>query len=236
MTQIFGLQKQSGIYNSASAANQNNDIMSRAAADAATAVLGYQTSEQQLAESSLKELLAATATSSTTSGSNSQSTTNTSSDSLTTTQNQETANTVVNSNAAAQTTSTTQSKSKSGMSVVCTWMVNNDKLSLRRYYIVSSDFNQKNRFKKYGYLTIAQPMVQILEADHTTRLAAAILWLFTNRTEYVCCEYGLKHTRKTWKGFVSVGVVAALSTPAGLWMWLCEKLRKESKVLPADLR
>lgn len=184
MTSVFGNQKQAGVYDSSATASQTGDILSRAAAQAASSILGYDTSQQQIAGTALNQLLGATAVQNV----------NANSTSTTDTNQTQSASTVVSGNTSSNATSTQTTKSSSGMSVVCTWMHMYDMLSTRDYVRVMKDFKRAYPwYSRAGYITMATPMVRWLEQDCTSRKSRAVLALFGSRTRYVCGERTIKN-------------------------------------------
>jgi hypothetical protein len=213
MTQIFGQQKQAGIFNSASAASQNNDILSRASAQAASAVLGYQTQEQTIGSDALKSLLSATATQ-TTKGdtlTNSTTTSKAVSDASSTAS-------VANFGSTAQ-ESQQKSTSSTKMSIVCTWMFRNKLLGARRYATSVADFEKKPWYIISGYLTFSRPLVAELERDSTSFFSRQILTIFSWRTEQVCAAHGLKGCKKSVRGWLARSLVASLCFLPCLYFW-----------------
>lgn len=214
MTTVFGQQKQAGLYNSASATTQNNDIMSRAAADAASAILGYTTQEQGIADTALNQAGALT--------SGSISTTNADTNTDTNVATNETATTQVSGSSTSQ----TQSTSKSGLSVVCTFMHHKGLLSVTRYILVTDDFLRKPKYQQLAYYAVAAPLVSILERNHTTKVSRAILSVFHHRTEYICAKRGLTSCRDTKKGWAARALVASICFFPALYFLLLSKLPK----------
>lgn len=227
MTSIFGNQKSSGLYSGASAQVQANDTNARATADAASAVLGYQTNEQTLASDALGKLLTATAT---------QNVNSLSTQTSTTQGTQETSYTGdVKSEADAQTHSTsngaqsqasqttTQSTGSSSASIVCTWMWRNGYLERADYRNSMIQFHKKGQYTRRGYLIFALPLVVELDRDRTSIASRTIMWVFKNRTDFVC-------GRKSLAGGLAVGLVILGTLFPGLYL-----IGKE-QVLPRLLR
>lgn len=206
MTSIFGTQNQAGIYNSSAAASQTNDILSRAGADAAQAILGYQTTEQGVADTALNQAASATATQTT----NASSTTNSNTSATDT----------ATTNASSQSTTTGSSSTSSGSSVVCTWMFQHKMLGAKKYYVVSQDLMNKTWYVQKGYLMFAAPLVSILERDHTTKLSRAIISIFSARTEHVCALRGLRGCKKSWYGRIARFAIATACVPTSFYFWL----------------
>lgn len=204
MTTIFGKAAQSGVYNSSATNTQTNDVLSRATADAATAVLGYQTSQEQIAANAANNLASATAIKT------------------------DTASTAVHSESATQTASTTQSKSKSGMSVVCTWMHNNNMLSTKRYYLVTKDFLAKPWYHQAGYHIVAHYFLKALNKNSKSFLSKFLISLFYARTEYVCALHNLQGAKKTWKGKLALGFVWSICALPAIYVYLKSKFNFNS--------
>ncbi|CAN5950694.1 unnamed protein product, partial [Sphagnum jensenii] len=135
----YGTQASSGLYNSATTGVLASDAEARATADAASAVLTYQTNEQQIANQGLQQLLAATgiSTSSGTSDTASQQQQTGVSNTTATTNTVQGSTQIANSKQAT-TQQTTQVTSPG--SIICTWMINNDMMGTRTYYRVSKQF------------------------------------------------------------------------------------------------
>lgn len=215
---VFGQQGASGLYNSSTAGVLASDAQARATADAASAVLGYQTQEQGIANSGLQELLQATATSSTAGSSTTnqqQSTSQTNKTSATSTTDQ--AN---ESNTAAHQAGTSSTDQSSGFgSVICTWMTRNGYLDHKRHRYVSVHFLKT--YSKYAiaaYRDMAAPCVKELERDINSRLSKTIMWMIWNRTEYVCAEMGMIGPQKTLKGLLCKKLVYCCCLPRGLYI------------------
>jgi hypothetical protein len=200
MTSIFGAQKAAGGYAGGTSQVLTNDTNARATADAASAVLGYQTNEQTLASDALGKLL--TATSTTDVLNNTNSTSQTAADSI------QNASTTTHSTSVANqdTATTTSSTSKSSSSIVCTWMTKNGYLDRRDYLESMRQFQLKGEYTKRGYKLFAAPLVAELERDRNSWKSQAIRWVFSNRTNWVC-------GRRNWKGAIGV-LVAILGTAA----------------------
>lgn len=240
MTSIFGDQKQAGIYSGSTATVLANDTNARATADAASAVLGYQQGQQQIAGTALNQLLAATATSST----SSRSDVNTNMDQLTTDQSQTSGTTTTgytglttsetdaqthstsNSNQNQNTSSSTQTQSSgsSSASIVCTWMFRHGLLKRVDYYNSMQQFHRKGQYTRRGYLIFAMPLVMELDRDQGSYFSKLILWTFLNRTNYVC-------GRKSWQGAVAVCLVILGTLFPGLYLIAKEKLLPKLGVL-----
>lgn len=219
MSAIFGQQKQTGLYNSSATQSQNNDILSRAAADASQAILGYRTGQQQLADTALNQLLAATSTQQTTGNVSTQSITqgNTFSDTETadntaTRQHNQASTQVQGASTTdqfAKYDQKTNTSSSTGMSIVCTWMFQNKLLSPRKYYVSTEDLCRKPWYIQKGYLVAAAPLVSILKMSHTMRLSRGIISIFSARTEQVCASRGLRDCKKSYYGWFARSLVAS---------------------------
>lgn len=218
MTSIFGTQKQAGIYDSSSANTQAGDILSRAGAQAASAILGYRTSQQQLADTVLNQLggfLSGVTT-------NNQTDSNQSIKALTNTNThvQENAQTNAVGNTESQVFSKTSSSSKTGMSVVCSWMYQKNMLTPRKYFVVTSDFEKKAWYIRKGYLTLAAPLVSILNEDHTNWKGRAIISIFRARTEEICAIRDPKgDAKKSLYGKFARASIAIICTLPSLYFW-----------------
>lgn len=239
MTSIFGQQKQAGIYNGSTATVLANDTNARATADAASAVLGYQQGQQQIAGTALNQLLAATASSSTHSTSDvalntdqlttnqsttsSQQTTGTTSTTDTSTDAQTHATSNANQNQNVASTSQTQSQGSSSASIVCTWMYNHQMLKRVDYYNSMQQFHKKGQYTRRGYLIFAKPLVAELIRDQASIFSQVIIWLFLNRTNYVC-------GRKSLSGFISCWLVILGCLPPGLYLIAKEQVLPRLKL------
>lgn len=219
MTKVFGQQSQAGLYNSSATAAQNNDILSRAGADAASAILGYKTNEQSIASGALDSILKATGQTTTNTYSDTASADNTgqitSAVAGTISDNKQNSSNVTVGESATQSSSKTQQKGLLN-SVVCTWMFKHGFLSRQRYFVVITDFRTKPLHHQLGYIYTVAPLVRELNRDRTSLISRAVLWLFTHRTEYVCALHELPGCSRTWKGLISRAIVAAACTPLGL--------------------
>ena len=205
---IFGQQGQSGLYNSSTEGVEQNAAYARATADAASAVLGYQTQEQGIAQGEIANLLTATAT---------QSTNETQTNNTTQTQN-----TKQQQNSQNQETTT-----KSDGSVVCTWMRCNGYLDSRRYCIVTRHFQRT--YSIYGvaaYQFWGRLFVAELERDQTSKWSNFILTLFTCRTEYVCACEGYSLAKKEFQGWLAKKIVYAFCFPVGISLFVAVMFAK----------
>lgn len=194
---IFGKQSQAGIYNSSSTNIQNNDILSRAGADAAQAILGYQTTEQGVANTALSQLLQATATSTV------------QTDAQTSGSSQTTGTSTVKS----QNTGTVANQQSSGMSIVCTWMFKRGLLDRQEYLISTMDFGKKPIHHIYGYIAAILPIMWLLKKYPNSYFAKIIVKLFQARTEYICSMYYLKGCEKKVSGFLARLLIASWCFP-----------------------
>jgi hypothetical protein len=195
MSTVFGKQSQAGLYNSSSTASQNSDIMARAAADAATAILGYKTTQQTLAGTTYNQLANITQTKS------------------------DIAKTNTTSHAAVVNNSTnTQTTEKAGVSMVCTFMHRNKLLDSKRYVTSTKDFIKRPWYVKSGYLVIARPLVTLLEKNHTTFLAGLIMWIFAARTEYICSKYKLPGCTRKLSGCLAANLVICACFFPAVWL------------------
>ncbi len=230
MTAIFGQQKQAGVYNSSATAALNNDVISRAAATAAQAVLGYQTTEQGIASDALSKLLAATSVQTQTGEQTGYSSTKgeqitdstTNMGSLTQTQVKDSANTYTqgaSSGTSSNTSQQTSQQSSGGLSIVCTWMMKHELLSRRKYYLSMVDFIKKPWYVHRGYLVVAAAMIRELERDSNSFVSRLILAVFRARTDYICALSGEKGCKKSFLGWGARALVATLCTPSSLYFW-----------------
>lgn len=233
MTSIFGAVRNSGLYNSASGLSQTNDVLSRAGADAASAILGYQTGQQNIADTALNQLggflssITTTDNSSTSGKSVTSGFTNTTSATAQATGSDTSTNTVqeLGTHVVGQTINTSQSQQQSsqskGMSVVCTWMHRNSLLSTRKYAIATDDLGRMPWYVRKGYFTFAGPLVSILEKDHTNRISRAIISLFTARTNQICALRDKRGgCKKSLYGAFARLVIASLCFPFCLFFLL----------------
>ncbi len=235
---IFGTQQQSGMYNSASAATQVGNTEARAAADAASAVLGYQTSEQSIAQGALGTLIQATMGTATNSGSNTtvasnQATnTNTQNDVTSATNNTQTDSSIALSQGNSVNTTNqlgTQSSSTSPNTIVCTWMMKHRRMTRRAHAAVHAEYIKEKQWKIDGYLTAAALLVKELERDHTSLFSRFILWTFHHRTEYVCALKGETWAKKTVSGWTCRTLVAIFCTPTSLYFLARSLLKVEAR-------
>jgi len=199
MKVVFGNQAQAGVYNSSAATSQNNDIYSRAAADAASAILGYQTQQEQIASGIGNSLLAATATQETKNNTVSNQTFSSA------------ASTDTQSN--AQATATQSSKSSTSGSIICTWMYQTGKLSLYKYAKAGKQFNALPWYMQEGYRAVARPVLEYIKANPNSRVARGVLNLFGARTSYVCGNRSIKN-------FGAKALIATICTPTSIYYWL----------------
>jgi hypothetical protein len=201
MTTVFGNQSQAGIYNSASAATQNQNITARAAADAAQAILGYQTTEQGIADTATQQLGSLL----------SGTTTNTE------VKNSDTATTAVQGSSSATIVGSSSSSQSSGLSVICTFMFRHHLLDKYRYRLVSHDLMMKPSYEIKGYLTTVAPLVRMVERNHFSLPARMVCKLFAARTEYVCACYNAAGCKKKVAGRLALAIVWCACAPASLY-------------------
>jgi len=216
----FGTQAASGLYNSSTTGVLASDAEARATADAASAVLGYQTQEQQIANQGLQQLLAVTGISSTSGTSvtqQSQDTTGTST-SEAVSNTQQTNATVQNQKEAQQSTSTTQ---QSKGTLICTWMINHGMMDTRVYCRISKQFYRDySRFGRASYHFWAELLVKFLENNSKSWQSKIILYIFNERSNYVnACEN--KHDgKKKLTGFLCKKLVYCVCFPVGIFIYL----------------
>jgi hypothetical protein len=193
ISQIYGAQKQAGIYNSSSAASQSGDIVSRATADAASAILNYTTGQQNIAQNALQTL------------------------------SQDTLNQVVNSNSSqtvnmkgvttntldSSSTGTSHSKSSTSSSIVCTHLYNQGRISRQEYWDTTKDFLTYPQYLKEAYWMTASPVVVYMKKHPYSALTFIATKLFVARTKYLSGP-------KTLSGFLARYFIAACCIPAGL--------------------
>lgn len=238
MKGIFGKQTQAGIYNSSATASMNNDIMSRAAADAAGAVLGYRVSQQNIAATVLDSLAKATATSETN--------TSTQTDTMNTSRTSGTQRTVGKESTFQQTNAVQDNrvaydndqdlrsfsigggntKGRSGglVSVICTWMYANGQMSTRRYAAVTADFVKKPFYQQKAYRAVAAPLYSYLErTEGKGVISALIIELFRARTEYVCALAKVKGCKLTAWGWIARALVTSICFLPALWYLAFER-------------
>lgn len=195
MTGTFGRQKQSGLYNSSSTIVQNNDIMSRAAADAAQAILGYRTSQQTLAENTYKQLADITATKS------------------------DAAVAKTHSEVIATNESTSQkTEQKAGLSMICTFMHKKKLLSNRKYITSTRDFMLRPWYVRAGYLVIARPLVAMLERGHDGIFAKMVMKIFAARTDYICSKYNIADCHVTPFNWLANAIIICACFFPALWL------------------
>jgi hypothetical protein len=206
---VFGNQGAAGIYDSSSTEVQENATMARTTADAAQAVLNYQTTEQGIGSSALQDLLQATSTSSV----------NTNQvQSTDTTQTQDTAQSQLTNTKSAGTTQTNQNSGKA--SVVCTYMYKHGMTPKDQYQVVSKHFIfHYTKWARFAYLYWGYKLVKIIEQNPTSSFSRFILWLFANRTEYICAQQGLNGTKKTWKGLLAKTLIYYYCAPLGFYVF-----------------
>jgi hypothetical protein len=225
MTSIFGNQSQAGLYNSSATSVQNDNILARASALAAQAVLGYQTTEQGLAKDALNQLATSTAGTTTTNMSRSETDTNqiVDTNNIVNTAVHQAATTKVAGETSGASTST--QKGKSGMSIVCTWMYERNLLDWKEYYICSDALARKPWYHARGYQTVARPMILYLEAFDTNNFGSRlILSTFRARSSYICSKLGYKKYPSSLKGFLATALIAALTYPFASFYYLLHLL------------
>lgn len=222
MRGVFGKQNTAGIYDSSSAATMNNDLMARASADAASAILGYQTQQQSIAAGVLDNLAKATATTETQTQTHDQAferaTTDVRTDGL--------------AGSRTKTQQTQQTTSKSGRSIICTWLHENNYIPTRRYAKSTALFLLMPFSYQKGYLAVSTPLLAYLRSHETTTfLSRLIIWLFVARTEYVCAASGLREARKTFGGWLARAIIATVVFFPSLYFLTKEKLFGQELVL-----
>lgn len=212
---IFGQQSQAGIYNSASTKVESNDVLSRASADAASAVLGYKTSQEQIAASALGQLLQATATTKSNTQTNQASSVASGSVTDTTVGSTKAATDTNIQVAGTKGGTISNSDTQTGISVVCTWMYRNGMLDRKKYVLVSRDFAAKPSYIIQGYLTTVHPLLKKVQKKETSLVSKATLAVFRARTDYICGE-------KYFGGWCARAIVAIGCAPASLYFFLKE--------------
>ena len=232
LSSVFGQQAQSGVYNSQSTGVQESNAAARATADAASAVLGYQTQQEGIASGALTSLLSALGTQTT------QGTSTTTSNSLSTQISNllsETLNASVTQG--TQTTQGTQDvqyqstqKQQHGMSVVCTYMRSTGEMHYDNYIIIQDHYN--NHYSDHGrkaYLFWAAPLVKQLRRHPKSKLSIFIKKLFSTRTDYVCNKltgFPVLNNKEKRIGFISYWFVHIMCIPPGL-IYLMNNLSKK---------
>lgn len=221
MTAVFGTAKQAGVYNSSAANVQNNDILSRATADAAQAVLNYQTSEQGIADTTLNQLGQLLSGNTTTTDTASNTSSDVNQQTTGAVDVQDTATTTVNEQGSNTAQQQSTSSTHSGMSLICTWMVENSAsptISFREYALIDVAFRQMSDIRKSSYMYWSWPIVRYLRATKgRSWFGRLIIWLFTHRTKYViACRWKREGYKKTWCGRLATGVVATITFFAGI--------------------
>ena len=185
---VFGQGGAAGVYNSATTQQLGADASARATADAASAVLTYQTNEQQLAGSQLGSLLSATATQS--------------SDTTATGQ---------------QTTDTTQwshsqnagSSGKSLGSVICSRMWSLGKIGMKDFALVHQHFDRSYPdWAKVGYQITVWPLFKEISRNPESVISRAGMRLFAARINYIIGK------DRSWKGFLATKFIFLACCPA----------------------
>lgn len=205
---IFGKQQASGAYDNSSTTAQNDNIISRASADAAAAVLGYQSNQEQVANDVLGKAAAAT--------------------SVQTVTKDEAASTdtTVNGTTDQNTTSQSVSSSKGGASIICTYL-NAIGIIPDRYYVITA-----REFKKYpisaqrGYLMLAKYLLKHLKRRPTSVFSKIIVYLFVTRTMQMCAEQQVRNVKSSWQGKMSKWVIATAVFFPGLYCWIDAQVEK----------
>ena len=206
----LGTQAGSGLYNSATTQVLGSAAEARATADAASAVLGFQTQEQGIADNGLAQLLQATATSTSKGGSQTNYTSNATQDTTQTSNTQQSGKT--NQSEQSQSTSTTGKDS-----VVCTWMYAHGKLPARKFAISHRHYDSKySELAKDAYLFWGNKFVRVLKSDINSVFSRAIISLFRARTDYICAKFNAEGCKKTWYGLFSFCFIHAICIPVGL--------------------
>lgn len=247
MTSIYGQQNEAGLYDSAATTDQTNDILSRAAADVAPSILSYQSGQEQLADTALSQLLTATSnqTTGTTSASNSGSTTvnNSSWQNLSNTLTTAIQNLVSNSSTlstavqtggtstetgaesiqTANTSSTSATKgastSSTSATIICTWMLKNNRLQKKRYQTVSALFQKKPLYYRRAYQITFGLLLKELQRNNKSLISRWGIKLFDARTEYVCAKQGLSGCKATFLGWAASWFIVAVCILPGI-CWL----------------
>jgi len=201
---VLGQATQSGVYNSASVASQATNAEALATGQAASAVLGFDTTEQQQAGGILGQLLTATSSSKTNSGSstdtsNYQETTDNSQNSQTTSTltNQLTdalqsmfsgsrTDNYTNTTQTQQQQQQTQSSGNSGgASIVCTELMKQGKLSKADWKISMRHFMKYREDGRDAYYLWATPLVKELRSRPNSIFSSIICWIFNRRANYI---------------------------------------------------
>jgi hypothetical protein len=226
MTAIFGQQKQAGVYNSSATSKLTGDVISRAAADAASAILGFQVTEQNVGADILKSILGATATQSSTTDSS----TNTQANAETTATSHEhdfgtsTSSTVASTHQESLGSSST-SGSK-GMSVICTWMCQNGLMNLNHYVLSADSFDRLPSYQRDAYQFLAIPIVSILEKRPDSYFSKIVQSVFAARARNIAAARGLRSSKKSWKGQVATALVYSICFLPGLYFYSKYQMKK----------
>jgi hypothetical protein len=218
MTAVFGTAQQAGVYNSSSANVQNNDILSRATADAAQAVLNYQTSEQGIADTTLNQLGQLLSGNTTTTNTASNTSSDVNQQTASTTDENDSATTSVNEVGSSTSKQAASSSSNTGMSVICTWMYENNRMQMRDYiFSFDYDFKRLSILRASSYVYGAKPLVRHLEKTRgTSWFSLLIMWLMTQRTKYVLSFFPHLRYKRTWKGRFASWIVTSFVFVAGV--------------------
>jgi len=199
---IFGKQQQSGAYDNSSTVSQNNDIISRAAADATGAILNYKSQQEQIAGQTLGQVAAATST-------------------QTTTSDQEThSEAIVKGTTQQDTKSDQKSTAKSSMSIICTYLNEIGILPYRYYMIAAREFQNYPISARKGYHILATFLLNHLKAHPQSLRSKMITYLFISRTMQICADQGVRGVESTWQGKMSKWVIATAVFFPGLYCWV----------------
>ena len=195
---VLGEGVNAGVYNDSTRTVLGNDTLARATGDAATAVLGFKQSQGSLAASILDSIAKGTAvtstdTSGTTTEDSSQTTNTLSHQIMSAVTNMFSASredNVTKSHTAQQTNSQSNtSGSSGGVSVVCTELMLQGKISRRKWIISMRHFQGYRKDGIEAYYVWAKPVVKYLRANPDGIWAKPITYFFQQRSNYIAGEH-----------------------------------------------
>jgi hypothetical protein len=227
---VFGQQGASGVYNASSTQIQENNTIARTAADAASAVLGYQTQEQQIAASGLNQLLTALGTQTTLGSTKSNTDTTTLTSGNVDVTNLFSGLSYGKTNTSQNSSTDTHSNSNTASTIVCTEMLTHGLMQRKEYVTVHAHY--KEHYSDHGkkaYHFWGRRIVSKLRRDRTSKVSRFLLSLFSARTNFVCWRLtGVPPLSgaRIILGFLAYWFIHICCIPPG-FIYLCNNLLKQ---------
>ena len=88
------------------------------------------------------------------------------------------------------------------LSIICTELRRQGKLSNVQYIYGMKDFSRYSDFHKAGYYVWAAPTVRFLRANPNHAFSKFIGYIFLQRASYIAAKYGYKRAKKSISGFL----------------------------------